>query len=312
MSFRYRNWCFDMLQKSLFSWSDKPEASRTITEFDKKPLKSLYMWMGGKLYLRDVILHNIPGRIENYVEPFLGGANLFLGLRTKGIIIENKCILNDLDKDIYSIWRVIQSKEETKNLQSFLSKMSLHSEDLFKWFRSEKDDLDYRFRALRLIYMIYLSPIGRRQSYNKGYGRIRTKYMKIYSIHKNMMKYHNYFSLMNAEIHNEDFRAILTKYDLSRSFIYLDPPYHNTEQYKVGPFRDNDFKDLANLLSKIEGKFILSINDDKFIRNVFNSFKIEPIKTIQCSNSLFVKGNDRERHLKSELLISNCSLNSVQ
>jgi DNA adenine methylase len=61
---------------------------------------------------------------------------------------------------------------------------------------------------------------------------------------------------------------------------------------------DQDYRDLKDILSKIKGKFLLSINDDPFIRSLFQDFIIEEVQT---RYSVMAKGNQK----MSELLIRN-------
>ena len=61
------------------------------------------------------------------------------------------------------------------------------------------------------------------------------------------------------------------------------------------PFTKEDHLNLKQRLSSIKGLFLLSYNDDPFIRDLYRDFNIEPI---QRSNNLST-GN------YNELLISN-------
>jgi len=84
--------------------------------------------------------------------------------------------------------------------------------------------------------------------------------------------------LKNTIILNEDYKKVIKKYDSENSLIYLDPPYEESDKSHY----DNpiiDYNELLDILSNIKGKFILSINNSKKIRDLFQNFKIKKIKT---------------------------------
>ena len=66
------------------------------------------------------------------------------------------------------------------------------------------------------------------------------------------------------------------------------------------PFSRDQFGQLAERLAKIEGRFLLSINDVPEIRRLFRGFAIEPIRTTYTLGGMQA-GRTREAR---ELLIS--------
>lgn len=70
------------------------------------------------------------------------------------------------------------------------------------------------------------------------------------------------------------FENLIKVYDRTSSFFYLDPPYHTTEKYYDIEFTEDDHKRLASQLSQIQGKFLLSYNDDMFIRDLYRDYDI--------------------------------------
>lgn len=89
---------------------------------------------------------------------------------------------------------------------------------------------------------------------------------------------------------------MIQKYDSRSTLFYLDPPYFGTNNngYK---HENIDFEDLVKLLHGIKGKFILSINDDPYIRKLLKGFKTKRVKVIYN-----VDENDTERY---ELIVRN-------
>ena len=95
------------------------------------------------------------------------------------------------------------------------------------------------------------------------------------------------------------YTEVIKRYDRVETFFYLDPPYHKVENYYgKGIFAEKDYSCLAELLTSIKGKFMLSINDILFIREVFHKFKQEE------TSVLYIVNRNGNRTIK-ELLITN-------
>jgi DNA adenine methylase len=81
--------------------------------------------------------------------------------------------------------------------------------------------------------------------------------------------------LRKVVIENQDFEKLVGHYDRPGSFFYADPPYFETEGYysNVGEngFTVADHIRLRDTLMRSEGKFLLSYNDCKFVRELYDS-----------------------------------------
>ena len=107
-------------------------------------------------------------------------------------------------------------------------------------------------------------------------------------------------------VENQDFGTLIRHYDRPVTFFYCDPPYHATEGYyqNVGEegFTERDHIRLRDTLLSIRGKFLLSYNDDPFVRELYAvpGIQIEPVTRLN---------NIRQRYDPncqfSELLIAN-------
>ena len=76
--------------------------------------------------------------------------------------------------------------------------------------------------------------------------------------------------LQRVVIENKDFEKLIDQYDRPESFFYCDPPYFESEDYyeDVG-FTKADHERPADMLSSIEGKYLLSYNDCPEIRELY-------------------------------------------
>jgi DNA adenine methylase len=62
-------------------------------------------------------------------------------------------------------------------------------------------------------------------------------------------------------IENLDFREVIKKYDSARTVFYLDPPYPDrAEDYYGTAFTVNDLREMATMLTQIDGRFLLKLN----------------------------------------------------
>ncbi len=81
-------------------------------------------------------------------------------------------------------------------------------------------------------------------------------------------------------IDNKPYAQFISKYDKPHVFFYLDPPYFGMENYYgKNIFHQDDFRILASMLSKISGKFILSINNHKTIHEIFKDYNRKKVHT---------------------------------
>lgn len=95
------------------------------------------------------------------------------------------------------------------------------------------------------------------------------------------------------------YHEVIKRYDKPETLYYIDPPYWDCEgYYGKGLFCREDFTVLAELLKRIEGKFVLSLNDKPEVRELFGEFAFETAEVAYtCSNG---------KNLKSaELIIRN-------
>ncbi len=79
-------------------------------------------------------------------------------------------------------------------------------------------------------------------------------------------------------IEHKDFENLIKVYDRPRALFYCDPPFHSTEKYYDVQFGETDHVRLRDILAPIKGKFLLSYNDDEFIRELYKGFKIEAVE----------------------------------
>ncbi|MGC0054860.1 DNA adenine methylase [Brucella pituitosa] len=81
--------------------------------------------------------------------------------------------------------------------------------------------------------------------------------------------------LSGVVIERLPWEAFIDRYDHVGTLFYLDPPYFGCEtDYGKNVFSRSDFMRMADKLSSIKGRFIVSLNDRPEVREVFSSFRI--------------------------------------
>lgn len=123
---------------------------------------------------------------------------------------------------------------------------------------------------------------------------------------KNIERVTAYFAkishrLQSVKIERRSFEVLISQYDCSGALFYVDPPYHGTEGYYDSPFKIAQHELLKELLSNIKGRFILSYNDDDYVRHLYKGFIIEELDR---SSSLTARYPDKAKQFR-ELLIRN-------
>jgi DNA adenine methylase len=60
--------------------------------------------------------------------------------------------------------------------------------------------------------------------------------------------------------------------------MFLDPPYLDAEEYRLGVFTLQDHMDLADMLRHARSKWLLTIGDHPKIRKLYHGFPMERVK----------------------------------
>lgn len=250
-------------------------------------------WVGGKKALREEIVQRFPLYYERYIEVFGGGGwvlfhknpgndfevyNDFNGLLTNLY----RCVREKPDLLINSLRYVLNSREDFERVRRALDTRR-RSTDIQRasWF----------YQVIRYSYASALTSFGSQPH------DMWANFPLIEQAHRRLAK---------VVIENKDCLKLIRQYDRPVSFFYLDPPYHATEGYyqNIGEdgFTEKDHIRLRDALLSMEGKFLLSYNDDRFVRELYNApgIYIEPVTRLN---------NIRQRYDPncqfSELFISN-------
>lgn len=247
-------------------------------------------YFGGKSRLAKTLIAKFPAH-TCYVEVFAGAAHVFF--KKEPSTVE---VINDLDKDLITLYRVIKHHPEELHRQF---KFSLVSRDEFeRRMREDPTTLTDVQRAARFLYLQKTCYGG------KGHGR---SFSSAASSASNL----NLFTLWpliedawvrmtRTTIECLDFRSLIPKYDRPSTLFFIDPPYWGIKGYAHN-FVEQDFKDLSAMLATVKGRFLMTLNDTAEVRELFKDFSIEEVHLKYSMNSK----NGAQSKIRTELLISN-------
>ena len=253
-------------------------------------MNSFMSWIGGKKALRDEIIARFPTDYKRYIEVF-GGGGWVLFHKAPGNDFE---VYNDRNPNLVNLYRCVRDHPD-----ELISELT--------YALNSRTDFDYIRKVMKTPTEI---PDVKRAAY--FYQLIRYSYasgLDSYASQPHSM-WNNFPLITNAcarlqkvVIENKDFEKLIDQYDRPESFFYCDPPYFETEDYyeDVGFTKDDHIR-LADRLSSIEGKYLLSYNDCPEIRELYKSrgTRIESISRLSNIAQRYEAGKQYD-----ELIISN-------
>ena len=247
-------------------------------------------WIGGKKALRDEIISRFPTDYKRYIEVF-GGGGWVLFHKAPGNDFE---VYNDRNPNLANLYRCVRDHPD-----ELISELT--------YALNSRTDFDYIRKVMKTPTEI---PDVKRAAY--FYQLIRYSYasgLDSYASQPHSM-WNNFPLITNAcarlqkvVIENKDFEKLIDQYARPEFFFYCAPPYFETEDYyeDVG-FTKADHERLADKLSSIEGKYLLSYNDCPEIRELYESrgARIESISRLSNIAQRYEAGKQYD-----ELIISN-------
>tara|TARA_R100001086_G_scaffold92587_1_gene45904 strand:+ start:317 stop:1141 length:825 start_codon:yes stop_codon:yes gene_type:complete len=253
--------------------------------------------IGSKRSIKDIILENSPKEFKTYIEPFLGSGYIYFYLNIDPK--KTKSILNDKDPLIYETFQLL--KKSPKGLIDFY-KEEIEKNDsrtitdknnikFTNFVYNKKNKTDFEQLASNILQLCgTFSNIGEGKIYLRT--GIQRKLNEIIN-----GKYKQY--MKNTLIKNNDFENVIKKYDNKDSFIFLDPPYEESNVYK---FEKDVLEKLSKILKTIKGKFLLTVNDSRRTRLLFKDYNIIPI---EVKGSAYKSGSNIGKKKRNELIIKN-------
>ncbi|MHB8209106.1 DNA adenine methylase [Mucilaginibacter sp.] len=228
-------------------------------------LKTPISYYGGKQKLATKIISLIPEHIL-YGEPFTGGGAIFFAKEPS-----RAEVLNDTNKELINFYRVVQ--------QDFISlekeiRISLHSRDLYRKASVIYNHPDMFNEVKRAWAVWILSTQSFCSQLDGSFGFDKTDNTTTKKIINNRDRFTEDYAirLQNVNIENADALYIIKSRDTSSSFFYCDPPYFNSDCGHYNGYTLQDFENLLQVFSKLEGKFLLSSYPSEILKKYTKEF----------------------------------------
>jgi DNA adenine methylase len=223
-------------------------------------------YVGAKSRLAAQIIPLFPAH-RTYVEPFAGMARVLFAKppsRTE--------VLNDLNEDIVNYLRVCQlHHSELRRCLRF----SVSSRRLFDLYRRQNPaTLTDIQRAMRFFYMQSTSFAGR--VIGTAYGINRNPRTLLSGPRLSRLLYRTARRLERVQLECRPYHEVLRRFDREDTLFYCDPPYIGRRTYP-NKFEVADYEQLAQRLSGLRARFMLSINDHPLARAAFGQFACREI-----------------------------------
>jgi DNA adenine methylase len=256
-------------------------------------------------WIIDQINFEIKGK---WIEPFMGSGVVGFNIRPK------RAVFADKNPHIINFYNAIKRKEITsKKVEMFLK---IEGEKLLKKgeeyyyevrdrFNKYQDPLDFLF--LNRSCFNGIIRFNSKGEFNTPFGKKPNRFKKAY-----ITKIVNQVRYVEELIHKydwifitQDFRITITEAERD-DFLYCDPPYIGRHTNYFDIWTEKDEYDLYKLLSRFEGKFILSTwyknkyRENEYIKRFWSKFNL-----ITRNHFYYVGGKEINRNPIIEALVTN-------
>ncbi|MCA0404838.1 MAG: DNA adenine methylase [Proteobacteria bacterium] len=235
------------------------------------PVSPPAAYIGGKKQLAArlvSLIERVPHR--TYAEPFIGMGGVFLRRR----LAAPAEVINDLSGDVSTLFRILQ-----RHYVPFMDMLRFQftsRRDFERLMTTDPATLTDLERAVRFLYLQRTAFGGKVAGRNFGMSPGMPGRFDVTKLGPMLADINE--RMAGVIIENLPFDSFIRRYDGPDVLFYLDPPYWGSEgDYGKDMFGVDDFVRLAGQLSGISGQFILSINDEPAVREVFSGFAMEVV-----------------------------------
>lgn len=259
--------------------------------------------------LAEIITSNTP--IDNYIEPFAGGAGAALFLLFNGHV--KNIYLNDYDNFVSSFWYTLLHRKTDLVKLIKETRISITEYRKRKQIFNKKKNVSTLQKGFTTLFLnrcnrsgiLKAGPIG---GYNQdGDWKINARFNKEKIIEKIELIYSK---RNNIHVYNEDAVSLMKNtiptfgLDLTKTIIYLDPPYfeQGPSLYRMSYNNEQHIQLRDHLTNELNVNWILSYDNVPYINDLYKGTRINGISKNHFAN---------KAKLGKELIIlsDNCKLN---
>ena len=211
-------------------------------------MHSTFPYYGGRFYqIKNIleILEKQLDRFEVVVDVFGGSGKVLLNIPDEWRKVK---VYNDLNKDLYTTFKVLQDNAKRKQLEKKLRNCFPH-ETIFQELKlsNPRSDVDVAFKT---IYLHTFSFSGAGKAFKRFYKRANLPPLGT----------EDFLLVKKWVVENMDFRSLMKRYNRPDVLLYLDPPYlRGGDQYKHS-FKMADFVGLKALMDEHQGTHLLNLS----------------------------------------------------
>jgi len=296
-------------------------------------MKPILKWVGGKTQIIQQVLEKIPDEIDNYYEPFVGGASVLIAVLEKKTI-KCKIIASDFNPLLIQLYKDIQTSPDkviyylqqlVNGIKSIpvdngnkdpktLEEAKTSKESLYYWIRKKfNENRDSENTAKTSAMFVFLNKTCFRGVFREGPNGFNVPYgnnknPEIFN-EQHIYELHTIFKRVEFRVSSfEDILSgIIDTETNSNDFVYLDPPYvpENTKSF-VGYTKDgfNKHIELFHLIHELTEKSIKVLHSNSNTTLVNEQFTEPKYKTlvIPCKRRINSKNPES---MTEEVIISN-------
>ncbi len=230
-------------------------------------LKPLVKWSGGKGDEIKLFEKHIPTEYDYYLEPFIGGASVFLHLQPK------KAVINDVHSELIAFYREM-GKGNARAIHTFMQEHPNEEETYYR-VRDEMEihtDLD----AAKRFYYQRKTCFRGMLRYNK-HGKFNIPFGKYKKINYEDLLNPSYEELFQrTTILHHSFEHVFEHYNSKDNFMFLDPPYDSEfTDYGYCQFGKEEQRRLAELFKTTQIRCLMVIGKTPLIEELYQGYIVE-------------------------------------
>ncbi len=222
-------------------------------------------YYGGKQLLAETIINMMPSH-KIYCEPFFGGGAVFFA-KGKSYLE----VINDINDRLITFYEVCQDEKLFAELMERVQH-TLHSERYYKtayqwWLDPDRcygNKVELAWAVWHVTNMSFSGSPGGGWKWDNGTagshsGIVMEHYRQAFTpaLHER---------LKNVQISCRDASLVIQQRDRDETFFFLDPPYPGCEQKHYKGYSFGHFEELLEMLTHIQGKFLLCNFDSDVLR----------------------------------------------
>ena len=261
-------------------------------------MKTPISYYGGKQKLASLIIRLIPDH-SLYCEPFIGGGAVFFQKPKSKVEV-----INDTNKELINFYEMVQ--DDFVSLEKEI-RIALHSRDIHRKATViyGNPDMFSKIKRAAAVWILSSQSFSSKLNGTWGYGiQSNTTSKKIKNKRESFTEEYA-IRLQDVQLECTDALRIIRSRDRVNSFFYLDPPYFNSDCGHYDGYSKEDFEQLLDLLSKIEGKFILSSYPSEILKDYTEKYNWDQH---QIEQIVSVARKKTKQKKKIEVLTANFEL----